>query len=106
VQSPPLASPGSSSVLSPTSPAGGPVADASAAVGTAVAARVTVTPRNGQSLDQQARDQYECYQFAVAQSSFDPLRSNIPASAAVTAHQAEFARARAACYESRGYTVR
>lgn len=66
-------------------------------------AKITATPRNGQTLDQQARDQYECYQFGVAQSGFDPLRTNMPAAVGA---MAEFARARAACYESRGYTVR
>ena len=67
---------------------------------------MTAIPRNGQSPDQQARDQYDCYSFGVAQSGYDPLRAgNTAASSGITA-EVEFARARAACYESRGYNLR
>ena len=90
----------------PTPTSESPALHLAAASTPAPAPRVTAYPRNGQSPDQQARDQYECYSFAVAQSGFDPLRAaNVPAATA-SAAQAEFARARAACYESRGYSVR
>jgi hypothetical protein len=59
---------------------------------------MTALPRNGQNLSQQARDQYDCYQFGVAQSGFDPMRNS-------GAGQADFDRARAACFEARGYSV-
>ena len=65
--------------------------------------RFTASPRNGQSLDQQARDQYDCYRFGVAQTGFDPMSG---ASAAGKAGQADFDRARAACFEGRGYNIR
>ncbi len=37
---------------------------------------VMAYPRNGQSDYQQRRDRYECYNWAVAQSGFDPGRLN------------------------------
>lgn len=37
---------------------------------------VAAYPRNGQSDYQQRRDRYECYNWAVAQSGFDPGRLN------------------------------
>jgi hypothetical protein len=60
--------------------------------------------RNGQSQDRQARDHYDCYQFGVAQSSYDPMRAGY--GVASSGNQLEFERARAACFEGRGYTVR
>jgi hypothetical protein len=108
----------SSGAVAPTAPAGSvaPTATASTvapAMATPVAVsnpplgiKVTAYPRNGQSPDQQARDQYDCYAFAVAQSGFDPLRPGNAAASSGVAAEIEFARARAACYESRGYAVR
>lgn len=65
--------------------------------------KVFVYPRTGQSSDQQARDRYECYRFAVAQTGFDPMRSN---SAVRSEQQSDYDRAQAACLEGRGYSVR
>jgi hypothetical protein len=59
---------------------------------------MTALPRNGQSSSQQARDQYDCYQFGVTQSGFDPMKNS-------GGGQMDFDRARAACFEARGYTV-
>ena len=71
------------------------------------ATRVIAYPRNGQTAEQQARDQYECYRFAVAQAGFDPLHANggiaVPQA---PEPQADFERAQAACFEGRGYTIR
>jgi hypothetical protein len=64
--------------------------------------KVIAYPRNGQSAEQQARDHYECYQFGVAQSGFDPVRSG----AISVEQQSTFDRAQNACFEGRGYTVR
>ena len=36
-------------------------------------------PKNGQSAEQQSRDHYECYKWAVDQTGFDPSQSTIPA---------------------------
>ena len=66
--------------------------------------KFSASPHNGQTLDQQARDQYDCYRFGVAQTGFDPMTSG-PAAAGKPG-QADFDRARAACFEGRGYTVK
>ncbi len=67
--------------------------------------RVITYPKNGQTPEVQARDHYECYRFAVAQTGFDPMRST-GAAAANSAEQADYERAQAACFEGRGYTIR
>lgn len=36
-------------------------------------------PKNGQTTEQQSRDHYECYNWAVDQTGFDPSQSTIPA---------------------------
>jgi hypothetical protein len=77
------------------------VAPASTAT-TPQSTKVIAYPRNAQSVEQQARDHYECYQFGVAQSGFDPMRSG----ATSTEQQSTFDRAQNACFEGRGYTVR
>ena len=67
--------------------------------------RLYVYPRNAQSAEQQATDEYQCHQWAVQQSGFDP-------SAAATGQRTDgmqrdgYARARVACLEGRGYTTR
>ncbi len=99
--------------LSASAPAAAPAAAAPAAVASASTAaastaaapqstKVIAYPRNGQSAEQQARDHYECYQFGVAQSGFDPVRSG----AISVEQQSIFDRAQNACFEGRGYTVR
>lgn len=67
---------------------------------------VAISPHNGQSADQQALDRYECYQFAVAKTGFDPLASNSGVPPAETArHDADYSRAQASCLEGRGYSL-
>ena len=101
------------STLSASAPAAAPaaaapadVASASTAAASTAAApqstKVIAYPRNAQSAEQQARDHYECYQFGVAQSGFDPVRSG----AISVEQQSTFERAQNACFEGRGYTVR
>ena len=41
---------------------------------------VTLIPNNGQTPDQQSRDRYDCYRFALSQSGYDPLHPNASAS--------------------------
>ena len=68
--------------------------------------RVAIEPRNGQSADQEARDRYECYRFAVAQSGFDPLAAMGDVySAGATQGRSAYFRAQAGCLDGRGYTV-
>ena len=86
------------------------VAAGSAAASTSGAAargiRVPLSARNGQSPDDQARDRYECYRFAVAQSGFDPMRTTGIRSPLNPELQSDYERAQAACLEGRGYAIR
>jgi hypothetical protein len=69
--------------------------------------KVFVYPKNGQSPDQQVRDRYECYRFAVTQSGFDPMRMTSGAGPAPKGDsQTDYSRAQNACLEAHGYTVR
>lgn len=87
---------------------------ASAALGTGIVASGTNTsgskvflyPKNGQSADQQARDRYDCYRFAVAQTGFDPLRAGSATAASGGETRSDFERAQSACFEARGYASR
>lgn len=80
--------------------------------GTAPAAapeRSYVYPSRGQSAEQQASDEYECHRWAVTQTGFDPTAAATGATTASTAApalRADYRRARTACLEGRGYTVR
>lgn len=67
--------------------------------------KVFIYPKNGQNPDQQARDRYDCYRFAVAQSGLDPMH---PGGAATpnAELQSDFDRAQGACFDARGYTTR
>lgn len=67
-----------------------------------------VYPRQGQSAQQQASDEYECHRWAVSQSGFDPTGAATGQGSAVLSSTArgDYQRARAACLEGRGYTVR
>lgn len=63
---------------------------------------VEAYPANGQSPEQVNRDGYECYQYAVQQSGFDPRTATYqPASSVVQAYR----QAQGACLSSRGYQV-
>jgi hypothetical protein len=35
-------------------------------------------PKEGQTADQQSRDQFECYNWAIEKTGFDPSQSSIP----------------------------
>jgi hypothetical protein len=56
---------------------------------------------NGQASDQEANDRYQCHQWAVSQSGFDPTRNGAGAQG-----QADYGRAMNACMQGRGYTAR
>jgi hypothetical protein len=60
-------------------------------------------PKNGQTGEQQAKDRFECHEWAVQQSGFDPT---LGATAAAAANKrSDYMRAQAACLEGRGYSV-
>ena len=65
-----------------------------------------IYPKQGQSKDQQAADQYECHNWAKGQTGFDPTQPNggVAAGDADRAHS-NYDRAMAACLQGRGYQV-
>jgi hypothetical protein len=70
-----------------------------------------VYPRQGQNAEQQASDEYECHRWAVGQSGFDPTDTATAtavgqADGSAWARRGDYQRARVACLEGRGYTVR
>jgi Glycine zipper 2TM domain len=65
----------------PPAPPPPPVAYAGPPVNTTVYAY----PQNGQSPDQQSRDRYECSEWAVHQTGFDPTAPTVPAQYRVVA---------------------
>jgi hypothetical protein len=66
-----------------------------------------VEPLNGVSYAQQARDRYECDIFAVDQTGFDPTKDDGGVqSEAVPGKRADYLRAEATCFQSRGYLMR
>ncbi len=63
---------------------------------------VEAYPANGQSPEQVSRDGYECYQYAVQQSGFDPRTATYqPDPSVVQAYR----QAQGNCLSSRGYQV-
>jgi hypothetical protein len=90
-------------------PSGAPLVTAAATVAAPLTQGSTfvVFPKNGQTQEEQARDHYACYQFAVSQTGFDPMHPPAGLQPGQTyAAQTTFQRAQAACYEGRGYSVR
>jgi len=65
-----------------------------------------IYPKNGQSKDQQAADQYECHGWARGQSGFDPSQPDAGTSQAdADRNRSYYERAMAACLSGRGYQV-
>lgn len=59
-----------------------------------------VYPAEGQSEEQMRQDRYECHEWAVRQTGFDPTLA-----APGTRGQSDYRRAMKACLEARGYKV-
>jgi hypothetical protein len=80
--------------------------------------RLFVYPRQGQSDDKQAGDEYACHRWASERSGFDPTARATGATTASSGAnesgaprseeqaRSDYQRAQAACLEGRGYTVR
>jgi len=88
-----------------TTPQPGQTSPPAAAPG-ARADELNVTPKNGQTQEQQWADRYECHRWAKTQSGFDPTQiadANAPDSGA---RREQYRRAFTACLEARGYAVR
>jgi hypothetical protein len=68
--------------------------------------QIFVYPNNGQSSEQQAKDRYECYRWAVDQTGFDPTvgGGGVAPENAVTKRN-DFFRAQVSCLDGRGYSV-
>jgi len=65
-----------------------------------------IYPKNSQTKDQQAADQYDCNNWAKSQTGFDPTQpgGGVPAGDADRSHS-NYERAMAACLQGRGYQV-
>jgi hypothetical protein len=61
-----------------------------------------VYPRNGQSDAQTSKDRFECHQWSVGQTGFDPSSSSNPSGSNASNYQ----RAMKACLDARGYSAR
>jgi hypothetical protein len=64
-----------------------------------------IYPKNGQSKEQQAADQFECHNWAKGQTGFDPTQSDGGASGNPDVNRSNYNRAMSACLQARGYQV-
>lgn len=64
-----------------------------------------VYPKNGQSQQQTDDDRYQCHEWAVGQTGYDPTDPSRNTQAS-TATASNYKRAVTACLEARGYSVR
>ena len=66
-----------------------------------------IYPRQGQSEQLQAKDRYECHNWAVSQTHYDPTQPASGMSAAqLNQMRADYQRAMGACLDGRGYTMK
>ncbi len=69
--------------------------------------QIYVYPKDGQSAERQATDRYECHQWAVSETGFDPTQpfgGVVPEQS--VEKRASYTRAITACLEGRGYSVK
>jgi hypothetical protein len=68
-------------------------------------ADLMIYPKNGQTKEQQAADQFECNNWAKGQTGFDPTQpgGGVPGNA--DAARSSYNRAMSACLQGRGYQV-
>ncbi|HEX3915362.1 MAG TPA: DUF6515 family protein [Steroidobacteraceae bacterium] len=64
-----------------------------------------IYPKNGQSKDQQAADQFECHTWAKGQTGFDPTQPGGSATGGAAMNRSNYDRAMSACLQARGYQV-
>jgi hypothetical protein len=69
--------------------------------------KLFIYPKQGQSEKQQAEDRYQCHQWAVEKSGYDPTRAggDVPEEEYFN-KRADYQRAMKACLEARGYSVK
>jgi hypothetical protein len=88
----------------PGAPAGGPPG---AAPGAAPGDDFFIYPKNGQTPEQQAADQYECHSWSKTQTGFDPTQPGGGVAPGDSGSRREqYRRAMTACLEARGYSVK
>jgi hypothetical protein len=64
-----------------------------------------IYPKNGQTKEQQAADQYECHSWAKSQTGFDPTLPADSTSGDPNVARNNYNRAMSACLQARGYQV-
>jgi hypothetical protein len=64
-----------------------------------------IYPKNGQTKEQQAADQFECHTWAKTQTGFDPTQPAGGVSGDPDRSRSSYNRAKAACLQGRGYQV-
>jgi hypothetical protein len=64
-----------------------------------------IYPKNGQTKEQQAADQFECNNWAKGQTGFDPTQPGGGVSGNADAARSSYDRAISACLQGRGYQV-
>lgn len=64
-----------------------------------------IYPKNGQTKDQQAADQFECHNWAKGQTGFDPTQPGGGSSGGAAMNRSNYDRAMSACLQARGYQV-
>jgi hypothetical protein len=64
-----------------------------------------IYPKNGQTKEQQAADQYECHNWAKGQTGFDPTQPGGGANGDRESARNSYNRAMSACLQGRGYQV-
>jgi hypothetical protein len=79
-------------------------ADAPAAPPDNMQQDLIIYPKNGQSKDQQAADQFECHTWATGQTGFDPTQSGDSPGNSLP-NRSNYDRAMSACLQARGYQV-
>jgi Family of unknown function (DUF6515) len=84
-----------------------PGADAAGTAQPPASDSIFVYPKNGQSSEQQSRDEYECYSSARQQTGYDPTQADggVPPDMAES-KRSDYFRADAACLDARGYSVK
>jgi hypothetical protein len=88
-----------------SSPAAAPPTSAGSAGDSRGAMSLFVYPKNGQTEQQTQNDRYQCHEWAVGQTGFDPTNSANDTQTS-TATPESYKRALTACLEARGYSVR
>jgi hypothetical protein len=92
-------------VVDPPVDADTPSAPPDAAPPDAAQQDLIIYPKNGQSKDQQAADQFECHSWAKGQTGFDPTQPDGGTPDGAPMNRSNYNRAMSACLQARDYQV-